>query len=655
MINNQLKCFRRCNVLFSKLQISTKNKNILSNSSFSTEENIIIPKKIQRGPTDILRALESTIGVDTTAAHYKYHDDPFLIPTSNTGKRAFAMSKEAGKKAAHFIRQHHPDLFQHKEADPYIESFAPLKFFDEQSDVTEKDLIDCIEKSLVSDSITVYNLCKSKSIELSNETLQSLLELLCYYNMDDSGSTEFIEERWFKQSAKKERQRKTWKDGSLAEEIFNNMEKADGVAYSALIQGMAKYYNVEKAWHLYEEAKQKGIPLNTSTYNSLIEISNFLKENYEMRWAFILQLLNQMNEAKIKPDIGTLNATLFCLSSMGESKTVKTNALKILNEFKNLDIEPSLTTWGFLLTIFCKERGPVSTILHDIMDLIEGKEFILRDIRDVNFFLNAMSICRYHLMDFSMAQRLNNLLYHGNNYDFIGDSYKESIYYRNYMILACASIPTDEFISEIYEKLVPHIYTPEPAVMEEILKQVEATDAIQHVPKLWSDMVIFDLSNRDRLLNLILNIMVNGKTNDESLQEQFGNVAYDIYNILVNQDENRTNKIPVTGEMLGNVLLLVAKNKDFDKAWNVFNLLEHNESIMGIVQADSIAELLNLCIENKMPTRGTICIQYCMEMGYQREAEELAEKMATQLTLNNDHITSLKKIVGEHVLAAKEV
>lgn len=85
-------------------------------STSSTDEHPFeIPKQIRRGPTDILRALESTIKRDPTAAHYKYHDDPYLIPSSNAGKRTFALAQEAGRKAAHWIRQEHADLFQHKE------------------------------------------------------------------------------------------------------------------------------------------------------------------------------------------------------------------------------------------------------------------------------------------------------------------------------------------------------------------------------------------------------------------------------------------------------------------------------------------------------------------------------------------------------------
>lgn len=176
------------------------------------EEKIVIPTEIPRGPTDILRALESTLGRDPTAAHYKYHDDPYLIPMSNVGKRTFAMAREAGRKAAFWVREQNPHLFNHNEADPVIEKFLPRVVYNDQSDVTEEDLKKVIEDVQVSDAIFIYNLLKKKGLSISKETEQSLLEFLCYLNSEDTLQEDLIEERWFRQSSRgKERNRKTWK------------------------------------------------------------------------------------------------------------------------------------------------------------------------------------------------------------------------------------------------------------------------------------------------------------------------------------------------------------------------------------------------------------------------------------------------------------
>lgn len=60
-------------------------------------------------------------------------------------------------------------------------------------------------------------------------------------------------------------------------------------------------------------------------------------------------------------------------------------------------IEPSLGTWHFMLIIFCRERGPVTFILNDILSQLEGKWLKLRDTKDILFFPTAMEIASRHL------------------------------------------------------------------------------------------------------------------------------------------------------------------------------------------------------------------------------------------------------------------
>ena len=67
---------------------------------YSTKSEIVIPPRIERSSTDILSALAGTVGKDLTAPHYRYHDDPFLIPYKVPAKREYAMAKDSGRRAA---------------------------------------------------------------------------------------------------------------------------------------------------------------------------------------------------------------------------------------------------------------------------------------------------------------------------------------------------------------------------------------------------------------------------------------------------------------------------------------------------------------------------------------------------------------------------
>ncbi len=92
---------------------------------------VSIPRRIHRGPTDILQvsqsggrgtergvfsslfpvfiqALSDTVRRDVGTPHHKFADDPFLTPLSSLTKRSYALSKEAGRKAAAYIRDEYP-------------------------------------------------------------------------------------------------------------------------------------------------------------------------------------------------------------------------------------------------------------------------------------------------------------------------------------------------------------------------------------------------------------------------------------------------------------------------------------------------------------------------------------------------------------------
>lgn len=91
---------------------STAAAAAASQTSSSDEvQRIVIPKRIKRGPTDLLYTLSKTVGRDPTAAHYKYHDDPYLMPTSLFNREQFALSQESGKRTAQWIKQEHAKLF----------------------------------------------------------------------------------------------------------------------------------------------------------------------------------------------------------------------------------------------------------------------------------------------------------------------------------------------------------------------------------------------------------------------------------------------------------------------------------------------------------------------------------------------------------------
>lgn len=623
---------------FITLRVGLRSRNtgqlnvalyVIKHYSSTSCQDIIIPKRIHRGPTDILKALASTIKTDPTASHYKYHDDPYLTPLSNVGKRSFALSKESGRKAAQWILTQNSDLFQHKVAYPPVQAFYPQPVYDENSEVDEDVLKKVIDDALVSDAIAVFQLLQKKEKSISESTKQSFLELLCFCNCEDPLPEDLIEERWFRHGGwRKDKQRKTWKDNGLAENVFHSLDSPGSAAYCTLLQGMTRFHQVDRGWQLYQEMQERGIPLTRDAFNSLIRVVCYFREGHEQRWQLIQELLTVMSKQNITPNIGTLNAVLETISSMGPHTYIKNYALRALAEFRHVGVQPSLASYYFLLITFCKERGPVSSILVDIMNAIEGQTFDIKDPKDTFFFVTAMDICRNHLQDIDLAHRVNKLLHTGNNYDLIGDSFKESIYYRHYFVLLCNMEPLEVFM-EYYNKLVPNIYIPEPAVMEEVIKAADMNGAAEYFPKLWSDMIIFEHIERANNVAAILSGMVRNKPQPSSdLTNKFAEIAWNAWEKLEgSEDEEKYRQFRWTGEMLGDIMLLCLYGEKFDRALDVLNKLAKDQnSIVGVPNIESLKLFTDMCISQNKINEAIKCIQYAADAGFS-ETGKLAQQL----------------------------
>lgn len=512
-------------------------------------------------------------------------------------------------------------------------------------------LAETLANAEVADSILIYKKLTGQGVEVPLEIKQQLLELVCFFNHEDILSEDLIEERWHSQSSVgKERQRKTWRDHDVAEQLFAEIEPRTVHSYCAIIRGMAKYFQVERAWALYQEALEKDLPVDAATYNSIIQVANFLKESGDMRWQLVQEILATMAARKVRPNQGTLNAVLSLISTIGGFRQARANALQTLAEFRALGVVPTLATWYYLLSIFCRERGPVSHVLVDILNQIEGKEFHIQNVKDTYFFVTAMDVCRNHLADKELAKRVDKLLHHGNNYDLIGDSYKESIYYRNFFGLLSNTEPLESFM-DTYNRLVPHVYTPEPGIMAEILKQVEVNGALDLLPRLWSDMVVFDHTNRESLLQHVLRIMVDNRPNEaldsqRGLDSRFLDIAWQIWTKLENQSEGRTNQLTWTGRMLGDVLTICCRSSDFEKASEAFNKLDKEaHKVSGIPTEECLEAFVRLCVEHRQPSRAIAVLQYSVDNGFGTSGT-LAKVIATEMTLDEAHRTKIASLVG---------
>lgn len=98
-------------------------------------------------------------------------------------------------------------------------------------------------------------------------------------------------------------------------------------------------------------------------------------------------------------------------------------------------------------------------------------------------------------------------------------------------------------MENVYSTFVPHIYIPEPSVMGVMLKSVEASGLIEYIPKLWSDMTVFEHTSREDLVQSVFEIMVNNIPANVDLPEKFATIGWDFYNQLQNSNRERKQQL----------------------------------------------------------------------------------------------------------------
>lgn len=631
----------------SSVQTEVKPKTV--------KDEIAIPNKIHRGPTDILKALSQTVKRDPLAPHYKYHDDPYTIPVNNAQKRSYALAQESGRKAAQWIKATHANLFQHKVAQPPIEIFSPKLVYNEEEPVSTELLEKFISNTSVTDAIKTFQRLEKENIEVTDELKQSVLELVCYFNCEDSVPEDLLEERWYTQPQYSTPKYNSWKDNDFAETLFRSYTNPGVQQYASIIQGMLKHNQVEKAFALHGEAKEKGLVMPVDTFNLMLARVHFLRDGFEQRWQLICEILAEMNQARIKPNLGTLNEILRQLGLMATYRDSKKFALRILGEMKKFGVKPSLSSYNELLYLFSRDRGPRSGILYSVLDELEarlqsGEDIQVQDAKDNWFFSGAMEISRRHLDDVNCAYRVDKILHHSNLYNFIGDSTKESTYYRHFFFLVLSKEPFDKFM-ELYDRLVPNVYTPEKSVMQELITTANVSASVEYFPRIWSELVMLDFWQMEDILASYLEAISNNlNIYSAELVKQIADVAWSAFSKVEELNETSTDRrtksrsIEWTGVTLGHLINVLLADKRLDNVHVVFLKLM-KENFAGIPELNTLTMYLDAVIEEKNLPLVMSILEYISELGFEN-IQTLGAKIDSNFTLTAAEKTKILTLVS---------
>ncbi|KOX79803.1 hypothetical protein WN51_11414 [Melipona quadrifasciata] len=485
----------------------------LQSSSSVSNSKIKIPARIQRDSTDILYALENTIPKDFTNLSYVYHDDPYLYPLRKLDYRNRALSYEAGRKTA-----------------MWIHAFKPPLMYTDKSQVSEEILLHAISKRMVSNALHIYKLLDSN---VSNETKQLLLELLCFYNNETTAQNNLHLEQWFVTSQNLH----IWQYTSEINELFEFLIKQDSsiaaAAYNVMICGLTKYSRTAEAWALYQKCEEENIPLNITTYNYILWlIPDIFSRKNELKIENLFNIINIINKRKIKPNVKTLNNALNVIKVTNANNKGEI-AKRFLMEFKRLNIKFSLATYYYTMYIFAENNKEGHNNFLQILHSIENENFIIQDPIDLKFFKHAMYLASI-FKDRKAGDMIHKFLLAKDNYKFISSAVVENAYYNSYLMLILSTSTIEEFF-KFYENIVPNVFVPSKWILTEIieaLKHNSSSHLMKYIPRLWSDMNTYCSMESSVKFILLRLIQIDILPADSALRTDLVDIAWDCWNII---------------------------------------------------------------------------------------------------------------------------
>ncbi|XP_011497620.1 PREDICTED: protein PTCD3 homolog, mitochondrial [Ceratosolen solmsi marchali] len=619
--------------------------------SEKSSPEIKIPMRKERGPTDILRALEGTLLNDSTSNDYGFMDDPFFIPTSTKRKRIYALSKESGRRAARFIVENHSETLYSELSDPLIKAFLPPEKYTEKSQVSDEILMEFIKKGSVKDSLHIYELLE-KNVKL--ETKQALLELLCFYNSEEQESSEdFPEELRYR--ARIQINKNLWNNNSEANSLFDelkNNEETAAAAYSAMICGTAKYGSVNLAEGLYKESLKKNLSIFSTCYHYLIQSIRFSKRSDEECKSLIEIYLKDMIQKGLSLNVDVLNAILSAAENLADNVTYATS---FFSKFKSLGIEPTLTTYYYLLLILSKNNNYFTdtideNVFMEILSEVKSKDFVLHDDTDQCFFSKAMSIAAKNYFPTNVGHEIYNIFLSKNKRYFL-NNIQSNHFYNDYILMVLYNESLLDF-QMFYTKFVPAVFIPDHEtmknIMENFLSYRKDNKLLPIMALFIKHIVSFEMLYNNNLLKLSLKAIVKHCTSKEEprIQKELGEYASKVWTHLKSLHERVKYQVVLPMELYSNIIILLLYASEFEKALDVYDyLIKNPEKTSGAFKPTELNEIFNQCCTHNLTDLALLVLQYTHNSGI-GDQQFYDEKIKSHFVLNQMQKQQLSKIIG---------
>uniref|UniRef100_I3KFW3 Small ribosomal subunit protein mS39 n=1 Tax=Oreochromis niloticus TaxID=8128 RepID=I3KFW3_ORENI len=564
-----------------------------------------------------------------------------LLHLSVSLQKLFSLSQESGRSAAKFIINNNPKLFTKDFAEPHIPCLMPETVSLRLEEVSEEALKERITLRKVTAAVDMYDQLLQAGTTVSMETTHSLLDLICLYSdrdpvqdgepqTDDAEFGEELKKRKARVRRASDFLKFTWKENNNAERIFNLLPERDTRCYSALIRGMVKHGAYAKAFSMYTDMLNNRLTADVHIFSALISAAPDVRDKFNERWDLIAELLNQMNQQKVRPNLLTFNSVLKSLRRCGF--LAKTQALHTLNEMKALGIAPSLASYDHILAVFYKSASSAQNntdILQEVIAELEGRIFTCQDPDD------GMSRCTTDLAncldskDLELGYKIQSLVDVGENWRLLGDSFQQSIYYGRFFNLLCMMEHID-VVLKWYKQIIPSLYYPNPQGMRDLLQALDTDSRLDLLPSIWKDIKTLGHDNKPDLVEELLGLMAREKHSPE-VQESFAACALDVKSVF-----DLRPSIEWSAASLSHITTLLLRANKTRQAWEMLQLFKARNRVPS---EGLLNNFLSVCHSDGDPQKAVELVQlsaaFCLPTTWRLAKRALAEFDLTEEQRND--------------------
>jgi hypothetical protein len=600
----------------------------LASEAVKTKQEISVPYAIKRSPTDLLKALNLTVGTDKTAPHYAFIDDPTTIPTTTQQKKNYFLAKELGKRAARQLAEEWPTLFAFDRDLPRLPAFRPEKALDPlEVEPTAENLSKLIEEKQVASAVRLFERMQSSNVEVSNELQTKLFQLIAYYNAEDVPLMEIQEwpglRNFFSSGDSK------WQEASIPDLLFEGLEK-NATNYSTMIAALCKYptdVSVLRAKNLFNEMITKKLVPNEEAFNAIITVSKPKELN---------EVLHKMNSLGVAPSIRTFNACLILTSKHKDFPQKWKFIRSVLGEMKALGVKPSLSTYLIVLETIAPPPGEdkkhipaeqlqiaVNVLNEIIVQLEMGGNIEIVDATDQYFFLNAIRIA-VESNNEQVVDRIEKLYADRKNTVAMTALTTEPVFYSRYLLFKARTLPLEP-LEKLYKELVPRVVGTTRQLTLTLVERLCREQKWSFTKRVVGDSVAsrhlieYGLSAAIRKLLLAQDTFKMTSEEKEEYQNEIVRMV-DAVLEFANFTEPYFKRIQqkLTPQNTCESALLLIKADKYERAWQLIEMLLNEENIkgdsatvtdQGFAPHYILTELLDAALERKDWYNASNCIQ----------------------------------------------